>query len=181
MKARLHAIVLAVAVVAPGAVRAQRDSLPVARPLLEQRFRDRIAGVLQRRLDLSDRQLAQLDEVERRLAPRRAELLDEERRVRRGMRDALESAATDEAVQARVATLLDRALQVQRRRLELHESEQRELATVLTPVQRARYFGLMEQMRRRADALRRGPDDGPPLEGPDDRRGARRRPPRLPP
>jgi hypothetical protein len=44
---------------------------------------------------------------------------------------------------------------VQRRRLELATEEQRELAAIMTPVQRARYLALQETVRRRADEMRR--------------------------
>jgi hypothetical protein len=44
---------------------------------------------------------------------------------------------------------------VQRRRLDLAAEEQRELATIMTPVQRARYLALQETVRRRTDEMRR--------------------------
>ncbi len=79
-----------------------------------------------------------------------------ERETRRALRDELMSGANPN--QGKVAGLLDQMLRLQRQRLDLVESEQRELAKFLTPVQRARYFGLQNQMRRRMQELqqRRG-------------------------
>jgi hypothetical protein len=50
---------------------------------------------------------------------------------------------------------MDRAIRVQRSRLDLLETEQRELSAFLTPTQRAKYMGMQEQLRRRADEMRR--------------------------
>jgi hypothetical protein len=55
-------------------------------------------------------------------------------------------------------------LQLQRERVELQAAEQQELATYLTPIQRAKFAALQEQVRRRAEALRRQrPDSGMPF------------------
>jgi hypothetical protein len=150
------------------------------RRALEQRFRQRFEQLLKERLSLTDAQLAQVIEVNMRLDGRRRELFMEERTVRMEMRRSLE-VEEDAASQERVKVLLERALRVQRLRLELVEREQRELEAFLTPVQRARYLGLQEQLRKRADEMRRrssgdsspdlfGDHNGPPP-------GASRRPP----
>lgn len=126
---------------------------------LEQRFRERFEGLLKERLALTDQQLQQMREVNTRLDGKRRELFTEERDVRREMRVALKGGGgEDQATQDRVAQLMERALRVQRARLDLVETEQRELAAFLTPVQRARYLGLQEQLRRRADEMRRRAD-----------------------
>jgi hypothetical protein len=80
--------------------------------------------------------------------------------------------------------MLYRLFALQRQRLYLIEAEKMVLATFLTPVQRARMFGLVEKLRRRMAEMRenraeprrlpgRRPDDRPPGPG-----GARRPPPR---
>ncbi|HEX4935199.1 MAG TPA: Spy/CpxP family protein refolding chaperone [Gemmatimonadaceae bacterium] len=143
---------------AAGELQAQRVPPPPGggrgRAQLEQRFRERFEGVLKERLALSDEQLQQMRAVNARLDGKRRELFAEERDVRRAMRDALQG-PEDPATQERVAQLMERALRVQRARLDLLESEQRELAAFLTPVQRARFLGLQEQLRRRAEEMRR--------------------------
>jgi uncharacterized protein YlxW (UPF0749 family) len=55
-----------------------------------------------------------------------------------------------------IAQQLDTLLQLERQRIDLLESEQKELATFLTPLQRAKYQALQEQLRRRLEALRVG-------------------------
>lgn len=136
------------------------------RRALEQRFRQRFEQLLKQRLALTDAQLAQVIEVNQRLDSRRRELFSEERTVRMEMRQALDG-GDDAAAQERVKLLLERALRVQRLRLDLVETEQRELEAFLTPVQRARYLGLQEQLRKRADEMRRrsSGDSSPDLFG----------------
>jgi hypothetical protein len=46
-------------------------------------------------------------------------------------------------------------VQLQRQRVELFAQEQRDLAQFMTPLQRARYTALQEQVRRRVEQLRR--------------------------
>lgn len=152
---------------------ARRDSL-------EARVRARMAMMLRNQLGLNDEQLRRLQQTNRRFEGQRRALFDQERRVRADLRTVL--ASGDSAADARVAPLLDRTIQLQRERLDLLEAEQRELATFLTPTQRARLYGLEEQMRRRAQDLRDarptpvGPRRGPPGAGPPGG-GAARRPP----
>lgn len=122
------------------------------RDSLEARVRVRMGQVLRTQLGLNDRQMRQLMASNRRFEGRRLALLQQEREVRIGLRDELESRDTTRSAQ--VAALLDRMLAVQRDRLTLLEEEQKDLATFLTPIQRAQYFGLEEQMRRRVEQLR---------------------------
>lgn len=132
---------------------ARRDSL-------EARVRARMATMLRNQIGLNDEQIRRLQQTNRRFEGQRRELFDQERRVRGELRAALESG--DSTQDARVAPLLDRTIQLQRQRLDLLEAEQKELATFLTPTQRARLFGLEEQMRRRMQEMRESrPNDGP--------------------
>ena len=63
--------------------------------------------------------------------------------------------AGEKANEARVAELLDRMPRFERRRLDLMEQEQRELAKFLSPTQRARYIGLQDELRRSMQDLQR--------------------------
>ncbi len=141
---------------APGVLSAQEavsaTQPPVARDSLESRVRLRMAQIVKTQLGLSDRQVRQLLLATRRFEGPRAALFAREREVRNALRDEIES--RDTTRQQQVATLLDQMLQLQRERLDLIEAEQKELATFLTPVQRARYFGMEEQIRRRVMELR---------------------------
>jgi hypothetical protein len=64
--------------------------------------------------------------------------------------------------------MLQRLVDHQKRRATLLESEQRDLATIMTPIQRARYMALQEQVRRQVEQRRGGGGQGQ----------GRRRPPR---
>lgn len=132
-----------------------------SRGRLEERFRERLAMVMRERLSLTDEQLSRLADVNRRLEGERRTLLREELDIRREMRRALrpDTTPSDAAVDA----LLERSLRVERRRLELFEQEQRELRQFLSPVQRAKYVGMQEQLRRQMDEMR-DRRSGPPGE-----------------
>jgi Spy/CpxP family protein refolding chaperone len=143
----------------------QRDSL-------ESQVRVRMMRMLRQQLGLSDEQVRRLGATNRRFEGQRRALFEQERRVRFDLRQAL----GDGGDTTQVATLLDSMLTLQRERVEMMEAEQRELATFLTPVQRARLVGLEEQIRRRMMEMRDdrgGPDRGAPDRPPS---GGGRRP-----
>lgn len=148
----------------PMAVPAQEPGPPPPagqRDSLEARVRARMTQMMRNQLGLNDEQVRRLQVANRRFEGQRRQLLERERQVRLELRAAL--AAGDSASQPRVGELLDRTLQLQRQRLELVEAEQKEFATFLTPVQRARLFGLQEQLQRRMTELReQGPPPGAP-------------------
>ena len=121
------------------------------RTALEQQFRERTAKLVQQRLDLNDAQLGKLEQSNARYAPQLRQLAAQERDVRSQLRD--EMMAGNSANQQHVSDLLDAALRIQRQRLGIVETEQRELATFLTPVQRARYIALQAQFGKRAQEL----------------------------
>lgn len=124
------------------------------REALERRVRERIAAEVKDRLQLTDAQTQRLGETNRRFEERRRLLLAEERTTRMALREQL--MRRDSADQRRVGTLVDQLISVQRRRIDLVEQEQRELAGFLTPVQRATYLSMQDQMRRRMEEMRGG-------------------------
>ena len=97
--------------------------------------------------------MQQLGRVNDRFERDRMQLLRDERRARQALR--AEVLAGDSADQKKVAGLLDELLTIQRRRLDLAESEQRELATFMAPTQRAKYFAIQDELRKRLENLRR--------------------------
>ncbi len=138
------------------------------RAQLEQQIRDRIGTALKKNLNLTDDQFAKLQATNKRFEERRKLLVEQERDARMGMRDLMITGDTTN--QAKVSAALDRMLQIQRQRFEFVEQEQKELAGFLTPLQRAKYLGMQEQMFRRVEALRqqgmnRGRAGGPPPMG----------------
>jgi hypothetical protein len=155
MRHRMRSLLLAAAllVLAVPALAAQPPGPPpTERDSLESRVRQRMEQMVQRQLGLTDDQVRRLGATNRRFANQRRDLLIRERQVRLGLRDEIELG--DSTRNPQVAKLLDEMLQLQRQRLDLLESEQKELATFMTPHQRARYFGMEEQIRRRVEEMR---------------------------
>jgi len=137
--------------VAPG--RAAGGPPPTERRAeLERQFRQRTAEIVRRQLKLDDNQMAQLQTTNQEFDRQRMALVADERQTRQALRAEL--LAGDAANQQKVGTLLDQMLKLQRRRIDLQENEQRELGKFLTPVQRAKYFGLQAQLRKKMTELR---------------------------
>jgi protein CpxP len=123
------------------------------RAALEQQFRERTARLAQQRLGLTDAQLRKLEQTNARFAPQLRQLVAQERDIRRQLRQ--EMLAGNSANQQHVSELLDASIRLQKQRIAIVESEQRDLAGFLTPVQRARYIALQAQFRKRAEELSR--------------------------
>jgi hypothetical protein len=107
-----------------------------------------------------------LREINQRHAPERQELFRQEREARLGVREAVLTGGPE--AEKRVAGLLEQIFGIQERRLDLVRREQKELATFLTPVQRAKYLELQERLRRRVEcaAERRRSGDVPARDAP---------------
>jgi len=148
----------------------RRDSASrVSGRAIEQELQLRIATIMQERLQLNDEQSRQLIQVTRRFERERMQVRGEDYRLRMAMRTQL--LAGDTASQERVAELLEQMPRVERRRIELMENEHRELAKFLTPVQRARYIALQDEIRRNMEQIRERrsgqPSNTPPhMRGP---------------
>ncbi|MBV6520895.1 MAG: hypothetical protein MNPFHGCM_01014 [Gemmatimonadaceae bacterium] len=127
------------------------------REAMQQRFEQRFAEVVRQRVGLDDGQMAKLTELNRRFEGKRHDLFLRDRQIRIGMREELADGVTPN--EDRVRKLLDDQMKLQRERVDLMESEQQELTTFMTAIQRARYFGIQEQMRRKVEELR-GPPGG---------------------
>jgi protein CpxP len=168
MRTLSRALCLALALVAPAGVvsaqapqpqrQAQPQPVSAERDSLERRVRVRMSQLLRTQLGLSDDQMRKLQAANGRFEVRRRELFQQERNVRGELREAMRTGDTTD--NAAISSLLDRMIAVQRQRVELMESEQRELATFLTPLQRAKYFGMEEQIRRRVMEMRDGDRQG---------------------
>lgn len=182
------AVVLGVLMLGVGGARAlaaQERPLPQRTPAqrdsLERRVRERMAQMLRTQLGMSDEQIRRFQATNRRFEAQRVALFNQEREVRGELRQLIESGDTTQYT--RIGTLLDRTIQLQRQRIDLQESEQAELATFLNPLQRAKLYGIEEQLRRRMEGLRDGPPGGGRMDPPPMRPGGRpggvgiRRPP----
>lgn len=165
--------ILSLVIVALVASSMSADAQAVAPPptgnraALEQQFRERTAKLTQQRLGLTDAQLRRLEQTNARFSPQVRQLAAQERDIRRQLRQ--EMMAGNSANQQRVGELLDASIRLQKQRIAIVESEQKDLAGFLTPVQRARYIALQAQFRKRAAEL--SGQGGRPNQG------QRRRPP----
>jgi len=128
------------------------------REQLEQRLRQNTGEIVRRRLGLTDDQMTRLQATNRRFEQQRTSRLAREREIRSELRQQV--LAGDGANQNRVAQLLDQVLELERQRLDLLQTEQKELATFLTPVQRAKLLTLQQQLRTRTQQLRRNQTPG---------------------
>lgn len=120
---------------------------------LERLFRERLDRIARERLQLSDEQAVRLREVASRTEDSRRSLRRDETAMRLAMRREL--LAGDKADEQKIGELLEQMPRLERRRLELMEQEQKELTRFLSPVQRARYFALQDELRRGMQELQR--------------------------
>jgi hypothetical protein len=153
------AIVLVLASIATTSrLAAQQPEVAAPRAQLEERLRQRLGVIVRQQLGLDDAQSRQLGEVSAKYERERRELARRERELRLQLRDELQGG--DQANQDRVSRALDRMLDVQRERLEIVRREQKDLSAFLTPVQRAKYLVLQDQVRRRLEEARRAREAG---------------------
>ena len=124
------------------------------RAQLERRFQQTLYQMTRRRVGLSDEQMRRLVPINRRFEQQRRAIQRDERNTRLGLREALRDSS--QSNQARISGYLDKLVQLQKQRADLVEQEQHELSQFMTPVQRARYTALQEQVRRRIEQMRRG-------------------------
>lgn len=139
---------------------------PLARQQLEGEIRRGFTRAVRERVGLTDDQMRRLAPVTQRHEQQRRQLMMDERTARLSLRLAMTDSTPD---QAKVADQLDRLVAIQKRRVELLEQEQKDLAAIMTPVQRARYMALQEQVRRRLEEMRQrrmGAGAPPPRDGP---------------
>ena len=118
------------------------------RAQLERRFEERLAEVVQRELRTTPEQTQRLGAVSRQFEQQRRPLFQREMALRRELRQQLGASSPDER---RIDGAMRELLQLQRRRIDLIEAEQTALAAFLTPVQRARYLALQENLRHRVE------------------------------
>lgn len=124
---------------------------------LQQQIRRSLWRVTKQRLGFSDEQMLRLERTSQRYDQQRRVLAQQERAQRVALRT--EMLADTAANQSAIATALDQIHAAQVRRLALQGDEQKELAAFMTPLQRARFTTLQEQVRRRLQELARARAD----------------------
>ncbi len=125
---------------------------PERRQQLEMQLRRGLWRVAKQRVGFTDEQMTRLESTTQRFDTRRRSLADDERTQRQILRR--EVLADSSANDAALGAALDRVYLLQRQRADLLIEEQREFAAFMTPVQRAKFMALQEQLRRRAETLR---------------------------
>ncbi|HET9425612.1 MAG TPA: Spy/CpxP family protein refolding chaperone [Gemmatimonadaceae bacterium] len=138
-----------------------RDS--TGAPVDMRAARQAIERLIRNQVRPTDAQLRQLQAIDARFEPQRAQLNREEMSVRRELRQSMQDTANLD--EAKIGQLLDRMIAFPARRAALIEQEQQALAGVLTPLQRAKYHAIQEQLRRRIEQAGRGGPPGRPPEG----------------
>jgi len=154
---------------------AQRnDSAPPLgeRALLQRQVRQAWIGNVRRQLNLNNEQMRTLNQVNTKYERQRGDIQRDERQARLGLKAAMEDTAAGDQ-NARIEQQMNVLVGAQRRRADLFENEQKELAGFLTPLQRARYSVLQERLAQRLQQLRQnqqeGPTGPPPPENPPER------------
>ncbi|MEK7401250.1 MAG: hypothetical protein AABZ80_02690 [Gemmatimonadota bacterium] len=138
------------------------------RAQLEDDVRREFARAVRERVGLNDDQMQKLGPLTRKYEEQRRQTQADERNTR----IRLQAALLDEnpADSAKVNQLVQQLLDIQKRRVAIAEAEQKELGSIMTAHQRARYLGLQEQVRRRLEQMRPGmggpPEGMPPRDGP---------------
>lgn len=127
--------------------------------------RQAIERLIRNQVQPTDEQMARIRQIDQQYVPRRIQLDREEQQVRRELRQAMLDTANID--QAKIGQLLDRMVAFPGRKAALLEEEQKSLAQVLSPLQRAKFNAIQEQLRRRIEQGRGGPPQ------------ARGRPPQL--
>ena len=145
---------LAALPVLPPAVPAQQPwRADPRRERLEAEVLSRFVNRAARDLELDADGQARLESVLRASAERRRAIAQEARSLRQELDRTLRDPATPDG---EFESLLDRLAALRTRELELWHDEQRALAGVLTPRQRARFLVLAARFQERVRELRRG-------------------------
>jgi Spy/CpxP family protein refolding chaperone len=118
-----------------------------------QEVRRRLAQIVQNQLGLTNAEMTQLEEVNRRFEGERMQLVQQERQIRLSLRQQMAASTRDErSIDAGLKELFG----IQRKRLDILEREQRDLSAFLTPSQRVKYLVLQDAVQKRVNQMRRG-------------------------
>ena len=141
--------------------RLEQELPPGAQPNRNQQLQLQIRRslwlVAKQRIGFSDDQMLHLERTSQRFDQQRRALAQEEKAQRVTMRS--EILADSGANQDNIAAAIEQLHAVQQRRLDLQAEEQKEFATFMTPLQRAKFMALQEQVRRRLQELARARSD----------------------
>ena len=131
----------------------QEAAAPAQRQQLQQQIRRTLWRVTKQRIGFSDEQMTRLEQTTQHYDQERRQLAVEEKAQRVTLRRQI--LADSAANQASIATALDRLHAIQQRRLDIQDEEQKDFAAFMTPLQRARFTALQEQVRKRLQDFER--------------------------
>jgi Spy/CpxP family protein refolding chaperone len=131
-----------------------QDTLPepVRAESLRQTIEDRFGDQLIRDLGLTDDQAAKVRGVLATWATKRRTLEREERRLRRALADEMRPGVAAE--EAKVTRMVDGLLDGRLAYVQTFRDELKDLASLLTPVQRAQYVLLRDRVLQRVQEIR---------------------------
>ncbi len=163
--------VMALALMAPGALSSQAPQDDAAREALRQKIEDRFAARVQEELGLTDDQAAKMRVTASTYFAKRRTLEQNERKLRQALAGQLRPGVA--ANQDSVSRLMESMLQVREKYLQTFRDEIKDQSAYLSPVQRAQYYMLREKLLERVRQARENPpdhrgrggnrpDDGPP-------------------
>jgi hypothetical protein len=137
---------------------------------VRQQVRQAFLARVRDELKLDPPKMRHLNQTEQSFTRQRNELNLSERQTRQALAAAMQDSTPD---QGKIDGYINQLIQAQRKRADLVEAEQKELSSFLTPMQRAQYLALNQQLQARMrqfnQAGRGVPPDGPPPEPPAER------------
>ena len=138
----------------------QQPGAGANRQQLVQALQQKVYQVVKTRVGLDDGQMQRLQGVNRSFAPRRKQLNEQERTLRQSLRAEMTSASPD---QQKIEDQWKQLRGLQRQRLDILDEEDAQLAGFMTPLQRARYHAIQEQLRRQVEQRAAGAAVNRPL------------------
>ena len=143
----------------------QQPGTNANRQQLVQQLQRKMYQVVKMRVGLDDGQMQQLQGVNRQFAPRRRDLNQQERATRQSLRAEMTSASPD---QQKIDAQWKQLRVLQRQRLDILDQEDAQLSGFMTPLQRARYHAIQEQLRRQVEQRGAGAPGAPANRPPTD-------------
>jgi Spy/CpxP family protein refolding chaperone len=161
---RSLAVALVAGLVLVPVVGAQVPGRRMDREQLEQRVRERMAHMIQERLQLSDEEGSRLNQVMDELHDQRRQLRTEERALRQRLQGYVQAHEVD---QDEARAIVMRMAELREEEAHLFRTEQERLLEILTPDQLLTLNRLRDQMSQRLRELRgqRPGRNGPPPGG----------------
>lgn len=137
---------------------------------LQRQIRQEFTRAVRTQVGLTDDQMRKLAPINQKYVVQRQALARQERDARMALRAEL---MKEEPDQVKVADYSAQLQAIPHKRLDMNDAEAKELSTIMTPVQLAKFRALEERVQRQMNAMRgrRGDGLGPPDGAGPGRRG----------